>query len=163
MGWIATTPVIHSQKVLAPDPSKRQISGHGDACLEGNKGPPGDERERSEPSFGRGAMTELAKPRRQETRRAGKANGAAGDGQIVVVLQGGGALGAFQAGVYHALHEAGIEPDWVIGTSIGAINAAIIVGNEPENRLTALQQFWERISHQSSSNAWPQFTQALAN
>ncbi|MBC8119485.1 MAG: patatin-like phospholipase family protein, partial [Burkholderiaceae bacterium] len=50
-------------------------------------------------------------------------------GQIVLVLQGGGALGAYQGGVYQALHEAGIEPDWVIGTSIGAINAALIVGN----------------------------------
>ena len=50
-------------------------------------------------------------------------------GQIVLVLQGGGALGAYQAGVYQALHEAGIEPDWVIGTSIGAINASLIAGN----------------------------------
>ena len=53
----------------------------------------------------------------------------------VLVLQGGGALGAYQAGVYQALHEAGIEPDWVIGTSIGAINAALIAGNEPADRL----------------------------
>jgi NTE family protein len=44
--------------------------------------------------------------------------------QVVLVLQGGGALGAYQVGVYQALHEAGIEPDWVIGTSIGAINAS---------------------------------------
>ena len=51
--------------------------------------------------------------------------------QTVLVLQGGGALGAYQVGVYQALHEAGIEPDWVIGTSIGAINAALIAGNEP--------------------------------
>ena len=51
--------------------------------------------------------------------------------QVVLVLQGGGALGAYQAGVYQALHEAGIEPDWVIGTSIGAINASLIAGNEP--------------------------------
>jgi NTE family protein len=50
-------------------------------------------------------------------------------GQVVLVLQGGGALGAYQAGVFHALHDAGIEPDWVIGTSIGAINGAIIAGN----------------------------------
>ena len=47
-------------------------------------------------------------------------------GQIVLVLQGGGALGSYQAGVYQALHEAGIEPDWIIGTSIGAINASLI-------------------------------------
>ena len=57
------------------------------------------------------------------------------DGQVVLVLQGGGALGAYQGGVYQALHETGVEPDWIIGTSIGAINAAIITGNKPENRL----------------------------
>ena len=51
--------------------------------------------------------------------------------QVVLVFQGGGALGAYQAGVYQALHEAGIEPDWIIGTSIGAINASLIAGNEP--------------------------------
>ena len=49
-------------------------------------------------------------------------------GQIVLVFQGGGALGAYQAGVYQAMHEAGIEPDWIIGTSIGAINAALLAG-----------------------------------
>ena len=52
-------------------------------------------------------------------------------GQVVLVLQGGGALGSYQAGVYEALHEAGIEPDWIIGTSIGAINASLIAGNSP--------------------------------
>src|SRR5437870_3682110 len=54
-------------------------------------------------------------------------------GQVVLVLQGGGALGAYQGGVYQALYESGVEPDWIIGTSIGAINAGIIVGNEPQN------------------------------
>jgi len=68
-------------------------------------------------------------------------------GQIVVVFQGGGALGAYQAGVYQALHEAGVEPDWVIGTSIGAINAAIIAGNAPEKRLPRLREFWLRMKH----------------
>jgi NTE family protein len=68
-------------------------------------------------------------------------------GQIVLVLQGGGALGAYQAGVYQALDEAGIEPDWVIGTSIGAINAGIIAGNKRENRLPRLQEFWNRMRH----------------
>ena len=57
--------------------------------------------------------------------------------QIVLVLQGGGALGAYQAGVYHALHEHGIEPDWIIGTSIGAINASLIAGNPVAERLDA--------------------------
>jgi hypothetical protein len=63
-------------------------------------------------------------------------------GQVVLVLQGGGALGAYQAGVYQALHEAGIEPDWIIGTSIGAINASLIAGNEAPNRLPRLEEFW---------------------
>ena len=63
--------------------------------------------------------------------------------QVVLVLQGGGALGAYQAGVYQALMEGGIEPDWVIGTSIGAINGALIAGNEPNNRISRLREFWE--------------------
>ncbi len=67
-------------------------------------------------------------------------------GQIVLVLQGGGALGAYQAGVYQALSEAGIEPDWVIGTSIGAINASLIAGNPPELRLRRLEEFWRRVT-----------------
>ncbi|MES2153037.1 MAG: patatin-like phospholipase family protein [Pseudomonadota bacterium] len=72
-------------------------------------------------------------------------------GQVVLVFQGGGALGAYQAGVYEAMHEAGIEPDWVIGTSIGAINGALVAGNRPEHRLERLQQFWERMQHHSRS------------
>jgi len=68
-------------------------------------------------------------------------------GQIVLVLQGGGALGAYHVGVYQALHEAGLEPDWVIGTSIGAINGAIIAGNPVENRLDRLNAFWRRMEH----------------
>jgi NTE family protein len=66
-------------------------------------------------------------------------------GQVVLVLQGGGALGSYQAGVYQALHEAGIEPDWIIGTSIGAINAGLIAGNLPQNRLSRLREFWKRM------------------
>jgi NTE family protein len=69
-------------------------------------------------------------------------------GQVVLVFQGGGALGAYQVGVYQALHEAGIEPDWVIGTSIGAINAALICGNEPRHRLDRLNAFWKQIEQQ---------------
>lgn len=68
-------------------------------------------------------------------------------GQIVLVFQSGGALGAYQAGVYQALHQAGIEPDWVIGTSIGAINASIIAGNRVQDRLAKLQEFWQRFAH----------------
>ena len=70
-------------------------------------------------------------------------------GQGVLVLQGGGALGAYQVGVYQALHEAGIEPDWVIGTSIGAINAALVCGNEPERRLERLHAFWDEMEQAS--------------
>src|SRR5947207_1530264 len=66
-------------------------------------------------------------------------------GQVVPVLQGGGALGAYQIGVYQALHEAGVEPDWVIGTSIGAVNGAIIAGNETEKRLPRLHEFWDKV------------------
>ena len=68
-------------------------------------------------------------------------------GQVVLVLQGGGALGAYQAGVYQALAESGVAPDWVIGTSIGAINGAIIAGNPPASRLQRLQTFWSRIGN----------------
>ena len=70
---------------------------------------------------------------------------AAATGQVVLVLQGGGALGAYQVGVYRALHEAGIEPDWVIGTSIGAINGALIAGNRAEDRLRRLHEFWDGV------------------
>jgi len=75
--------------------------------------------------------------------------GPAAKGQVVLVLQGGGALGAYQAGVYQALHEAGIEPDWVIGTSIGAINGALIAGNTAEARVDRLREFWKRVEHAS--------------
>ena len=64
----------------------------------------------------------------------------------ILLLQGGGALGAYQAGVYEGLVEAGIEPSWVVGISIGAINAALIVGNPPEQRVERLREFWHRIS-----------------
>src|SRR5436190_7790308 len=66
-------------------------------------------------------------------------------GQAVLVLQGGGALGAYQVGVFQAMHEAGIEPDWVIGTSIGAINGAIIAGNPPAERMRRLDAFWDHV------------------
>jgi NTE family protein len=90
-------------------------------------------------------------PRAKAVRRAHAPRGAPNasvPGQVVLVLQGGGALGAYQVGVYQALCEAGIEPDWVIGTSIGAINAALICGNEPAHRLDRLNDFWARIERQ---------------
>lgn len=71
---------------------------------------------------------------------------------VALVLQGGGALGAYQAGVFHALHEAGIRFNWLSGVSIGAINAAIIAGNRPEDQLDRLRDFWETVSKRK---IWP--------
>jgi NTE family protein len=85
-------------------------------------------------------------------------------GQVVLVLQGGGALGSYQAGVYQALHEAGIEPDWIIGTSIGAINASLIAGNAPDRRLARLKEFWKRMEQNPVWNlrtAFPGFNEKL--
>jgi NTE family protein len=66
--------------------------------------------------------------------------------QIALLLQGGGALGSYQAGVYEALAEADLHPDWVAGISIGAINSAIIAGNPPKRRVDALREFWQKVS-----------------
>ncbi|WP_064032292.1 patatin-like phospholipase family protein, partial [Methylosinus sp. R-45379] len=71
---------------------------------------------------------------------------------IALLLQGGGALGAYQAGVYQALAEHRIEPTWVAGISIGAINSAIIAGNAPEHRVDRLRAFWEGVS--TGLNGW---------
>jgi NTE family protein len=76
-------------------------------------------------------------------------------GQVVLVMQGGGALGAYQGGVYEALHQAGVEPDWIIGTSIGAINASIICGNPVERRLERLKEFWRRVERTSPFEGVP--------
>jgi NTE family protein len=69
---------------------------------------------------------------------------------IALVLQGGGALGAYQAGVYEALTEADLHPDWIAGISIGAINGALIAGNAPEVRVEKLRAFWERVTAKPS-------------
>ena len=66
---------------------------------------------------------------------------------VALLLQGGGALGAYQAGVYEALAEADLHPDWVAGISIGGINSAIIAGNPREARVAKLREFWEIVSH----------------
>ena len=69
--------------------------------------------------------------------------------RVALILQGGGALGAYQGGVYEALAAGGYLPDWVAGISIGAINAALIVGNPPERRIERLSEFWRRITRDS--------------
>jgi NTE family protein len=73
---------------------------------------------------------------------------------VALVLQGGGALGAYQAGVYEALAEAGIQPNWIAGISIGAINAAIIAGNPLNSRIDRLREFWTQVS---SDGTWASF------
>ena len=73
---------------------------------------------------------------------------------VSLVLQGGGALGAYQAGVYEALSEADIHPNWIAGISIGAINAAIIAGNPPASRVDRLREFWMQVT---SNSRWPWF------
>jgi NTE family protein len=105
-------------------------------------------------------------PQERIHREVAAHTGANFSGQVVLVLQGGGALGAYQVGVYEALHEAGIEPAWVIGTSIGAINGAIIAGNPPEVRLERLNQFWNLVQHRQYDNfgaLWSAFAGQFAN
>ena len=100
-------------------------------------------------------MNAMLESRRKTTSNARRAAvKAALPGQVVLVLQGGGALGAYQVGVYQALHEAGIEPDWVIGTSIGAINASLIAGNPPAQRLARLDAFWSQVEQQHGANPY---------
>uniref|UniRef100_UPI003BEF2C3B patatin-like phospholipase family protein n=1 Tax=Burkholderia arboris TaxID=488730 RepID=UPI003BEF2C3B len=83
---------------------------------------------------------------------------------IALVLQGGGALGAYQAGVFEGLHEAGIPLDWVAGISIGALNTALIAGNAPEHRIDRLREFWETICKPAFIPAMPAvFESALFN
>ena len=81
-------------------------------------------------------------------------------GQVVLVMQGGGAQAAYQGGVYQALHEANLEPDWVIGTSIGAINGSIIAGNKVASRLERLREFWSRIESRPTWPSGPMFGNA---
>lgn len=88
--------------------------------------------------------------------RAGSRNATLGirpSSRLAVVFGGGGALGAFQAGVYEALEQAGLAPDRLAGTSIGALNAALIAGNRPERRLTRLHAFWELVAEPGLGSA----------
>ena len=79
-------------------------------------------------------------------RRAGRDASATPFKSVALVLQGGGALGSYQGGVYQALAEANVHPDWVSGISIGAVNSALIAGNAPEKRVEKLREFWETVS-----------------
>ena len=98
------------------------------------------------------------------------------DKKVGLVLQGGGALGSYQAGVYEALASSEYAPDWVAGISIGAINAAIIAGNAPSVRVDRLRSFWEEITAPTmlvescdarqapfAQHLWRHFTRPIAN
>jgi NTE family protein len=82
--------------------------------------------------------------------------------RVALVLQGGGALGAYHVGAYQALHEAGLEPDWIAGISIGAVNGCILAGNEPARRLARLERLWDDISGPGDLGAWLQGPWQLA-
>ena len=105
-------------------------------------------------------MATEPKPRAARTRRAPGGGPDALCGlvaqypTIALVLQGGGALGAYQCGVYEALHDAGIRPNLLAGISIGAINAAIVAGNPPDRRLEQLCAFWETICEPNAPLSW---------
>jgi NTE family protein len=77
---------------------------------------------------------------------------------VILVLQGGGALGAYQAGVFEGMTEAGYLPEWITGVSMGAINGALIAGNPPKQRIARLRAFWDRVSSGISVAAHPYFS-----
>nr|HAT8713101.1 patatin-like phospholipase family protein [Legionella jordanis] len=81
--------------------------------------------------------------------------------RVAFLFQGGGALGAFQVGVYEALHEAGYQLDWVSGISIGAIHAAIVAGNKPEHRVDKLKEFWQIIASPAYFSWWDQYLENM--
>ncbi len=76
--------------------------------------------------------------------------------RIALVLSGGEALGAYQAGAYAALEKSGVRPNWIAGTAIGAVNAAIIAGNLPHERALRMRQFWHELSRRAAQRSAPQ-------
>ena len=96
-----------------------------------------------------------AKDQTEQQPSPGPRGAVARDELHTLVLQGGGALGAYQAGVYEGMHAHGLLPQWVAGISIGAINAAIIAGNPPGRRVAQLREFWEVVSSQLIATAVP--------
>ncbi|MEP6940996.1 MAG: patatin-like phospholipase family protein [Rudaea sp.] len=92
------------------------------------------------------ARTKAAAPRASRTQPPAVIDSLRRYETVALVLQGGGALGAYQCGVYEGLHRAGVRPNWFAGISIGALNAAILAGNAPEDRIERLHAFWNRIS-----------------
>jgi NTE family protein len=93
--------------------------------------------------------------------RARSENSLARFDRIALVLSGGGALGAYQAGAYAALENGGVRPNWITGTAIGAVNAAIIAGNLPHERSLRLRQFWQELSRRAAIRAASGFSQQM--
>jgi len=97
-----------------------------------------------------GQMTDMKKPRKESLPGSKhELGGLAAHEHRILLLQGGGALGAYHGGVYEGISEIGFSPDWVVGISIGAINSALIAGNPPERRVERLREFWGRMSAQA--------------
>src|ERR1700739_2153342 len=91
-----------------------------------------------------------ANPQEHRLARARSEKSLARFDRIALVLSGGGALGAYQAGAYAALENRGVRPNWIAGTAIGAINGAIIAGNLPHERVLRLRQFWQELSKRAA-------------
>jgi len=115
----------------------------------------GGRRVARKPARERVARVQARKSTRKSIATASPAESARRYQTVALVLQGGGALGAYQCGVYEALHGAGIQPNWFAGTSIGAVNAAILAGNAPERRIERLHEFWNTICEPAGTFEWP--------
>src|SRR5206468_1097058 len=113
-------------------------------CQSGRSERRTDSRMHENPGRARPNPNRVRAPQMTMSRNA-KSPKASAPAQTVLVLQGGGALGAYQGGVFEALTDHGYVPDWVVGTSIGAINAALIAGNPPQRRLDRLHEFWQLV------------------
>jgi predicted acylesterase/phospholipase RssA len=98
-------------------------------------------------------MMASGRVREQSLARARSEKSLARFDRVALVLSGGGALGAYQAGAYAALETAGIRPNWIAGTAIGAVNAVIIAGNLPHERAFRLRQFWRELSRRAALRA----------
>src|ERR1044072_9734898 len=110
------------------------------------KPPDAAEAGRPPPPLGPHRATRWRRARGTRVMTAKPASGRPDFERIALLLQGGGALGSYQAGVYQALAEADLHPDCVAGISIGAINSAIIAGNPASERVGKLRKFWETVS-----------------
>src|SRR5258705_1018539 len=106
-----------------------------------------------EPAAARRCFRPAAERKERVLARARSDKSLARFDRIALVLSGGGALGAYQAGVYAALENRGVRPNWIAGTAIGAINGTIIAGNLPHERVLRLRQFWQELSRRAAARS----------